>query len=146
MGLWLKLRDCRVSNAQNKCKQNHCENQNVDCRKQNALSLIGGTHIQSNWWTLHSHSQKCDPTRRKSCRTHSFVSKKLFAYFSEHLFYSIRQLTCLHHVQRIISTLQTICTVSELPLWCPRYHFSCVARYIRILLLALYNVQERPVL
>ena len=25
---------------------------------------------------LYSHSQKCDPTRRKSCRTHSFVSKK----------------------------------------------------------------------
>ena len=24
---------------------------------------------------LNSHSQKCDPTRRKSCRTLSFVSK-----------------------------------------------------------------------
>ena len=52
-----------------------------------------------------SHSQKCDPTRRKSCRTHSFVSKKHFDYFSEHIFCSIRQLTCVHHVQRIVSTL-----------------------------------------
>ena len=89
---------------------------------------------------LYSHSQKCDPTHRKSCRTQSFVSKKHSVYFSEHLFCSIRQLTCLYHVQRIISTLYTICTVSEPPLWCPRYHFSRVARYIRILLLALYNV------
>ena len=55
--------------------------------------------------SLLSNSQKCDPTRLKSCRTHSFVSKKHFVYFSEHRFCSIRQLTCLHHVERIISTL-----------------------------------------
>ena len=66
--------------------------------------------------TLTSNSKKCDPTRRKLCRTHSFVFKKHFLYFSEHLFCSIRQLTCLHHVERIISTLYTICTVSEPPL------------------------------
>ena len=52
-----------------------------------------------------SHSQKCDPTRRKSCRTHLFFSKKQYVYFSEHRFCSVRQLTCLHHVQRIILTL-----------------------------------------
>ena len=61
----------------------------------------------SNLQTAHSvsHSQICDPTRRKSCRTHSFVSKKHFVYLSEHLFCSIHQLKCLHHVQRIILTL-----------------------------------------
>ena len=80
-------------------------------------------------WGRQSFS-KMRPTRRKSCRTHSFVSKKHFVHFSEHLFCSIRQLTCLHHVQRIISTLLTICTVSEPPLWCPGYHFfSCRSIY-----------------
>ena len=57
------------------------------------------------WIIKDSHSQKCDPTRRNSCRTHSFVSKKHFVYFSEHLFCSIRQLTCVYHVKRINSTL-----------------------------------------
>ena len=61
--------------------------------------------ISLGTFSVFNHSQKCDPTRRKSCRTHSFVSKKHFVYISEHLFCSIRQLTCLHHMQRTISTL-----------------------------------------
>ena len=52
-----------------------------------------------------SHSQKCDPTRRKSCRTRSLSSKNHSVHFSEHIFCSTHQLTCLHHVRRLTSTL-----------------------------------------
>ena len=51
-----------------------------------------------------SHSLMCDPTRRKTCRTNYFFSKKHFLHFSEHIFCSIHHLTCLHHVQRITAT------------------------------------------
>ena len=51
-----------------------------------------------------SHSQMCDSTCRQTCRTHYFFSKKHFVHFSEHIFCSIHQLTCLHHVQRITAT------------------------------------------
>ena len=44
-----------------------------------------------------SHSQMCDPTRRKTCRTHYFFSEKHFLHFSEPIFCSIHHLTCLHH-------------------------------------------------